>query len=148
MNRRLVPATAVLATLALSSAMILSRPTDVKAGPGATPIGTGIATPIGTVVATPPAPQPFVTAGYRFPIDNIVVVGRGFTPFGQAVVYILEASGLRARDVVPVSAQGTFVDSSTASCDFRSHAITAYDTGSGHWSTQFVLSGNCPVAAP
>jgi hypothetical protein len=60
-------------------------------------------------------------------------------------VFVLEGSGLRAQDAVKVSAQGTFVDSSAAYCDFRSHAITAYDEGSGQWSNQFVLGGNCPV---
>jgi hypothetical protein len=105
-------------------------------------------------VAVPPhragavgaAATPTVTAGYynALPGFDILVSGQHFTPLGQADVLILEQGGVRARQVVRVSAQGAFIDRTGLPCDFHAQAITAYDQHSGQWSNQAVLAGVCP----
>jgi hypothetical protein len=89
---------------------------------------------------------PTITAGYynALPGFDILVSGQHITPLGQADVLILEQGGVRARQVVNVTAQGTFTDKTGLACDFHAQAITAYDQHTGQWSNQAVLAGVCP----
>jgi hypothetical protein len=89
---------------------------------------------------------PTITAGYynALPGFDILVSGQHFTPLGQAYVLILEQGGVRARQVVQVTPQGTFTDKTGLPCNFHAQAIAAYDQHTGQWSNQAVLAGFCP----
>ena len=107
---------------------------------GAVPLGRAGAAD--TVSSLPPT----ISAGYynALPGFDILVTGHHFSPLGHADVLILEQGGVRARQVVLVNAQGSFVDQTGLACDFHAQAITAYDQNSGQWSNQAVLGGVCP----
>lgn len=89
---------------------------------------------------------PAVTVGYynALPGFDILVSGQHFTPSSHADVLVLELGGVRARNIVTVTAQGAFTDKTHLPCDFHAQAVTAFDQPSGQWSNQAILSGSCP----
>jgi len=99
----------------------------------------------GAAPAAGPA-RPIVSATYynMLPGFAIVVTGQQFTPLGRADVLIAEAGKLQEHDVVTVTAQGAFTDTTRVLCDFQTHVIRAYDRRSRQWSTRVLLGGPCP----
>lgn len=110
----------------------------------------GAAHPISVSFAsavTRTAGQPVVTLGYGgSALKGFVyqVTGQDFTAHGPADVLILENGQVLQHDVVGVSAQGTFTDTTALACDFQTHEARAYDRRSGHWSNLATLGGTCP----
>jgi hypothetical protein len=90
---------------------------------------------------------PSITAAYVDPTFRLVVTGHGFTPSGEvtnaAVVYVLGVNGVIERDVVPISASGTFTDATHVGCSVNTRAVTAVDERSMNWSNQVVVRGPC-----
>jgi hypothetical protein len=90
---------------------------------------------------------PSISAGFPDPTFRLLVTGRGFTPSGAlpnaAVVYVLGVSGVLERDVVPISASGTFSDATHVGCSVNARAVTAVDERSMTWSNQVVVRGPC-----
>jgi hypothetical protein len=96
--------------------------------------------------AAGPVAVPAISLGYynALPGFDFAVTGRNFTPYGRADVFIAEGTRLLEHDVIAVSAQGTFTDTTLLPCDFHTHEARAYDRHSRQLSNIATLGGVCP----